>query len=51
MKIMFKWFKRADNKMNRILIPKILIEKYGNEFYIEWYDDGTIKLVPYKKGE
>jgi len=46
MNLIFKWYKKADNKMNRILLPKILIEKYGKNFYIEWYDDGTIKLVP-----
>lgn len=49
MNLIFKWYKKADNKMNRILLPKILVEKYGKNFYIEWYDDGTIKLVPVHK--
>ena len=53
MKLLFRFFKRADKEKNRITIPKVLIEKYGREFYIEYYDDETIKLVPatLKKGE
>ena len=49
MNLIYRWLKKADAKMNRILLPKLLIEKYGNEFYLEWYDDGTILLVPVNK--
>jgi hypothetical protein len=43
--------KRADKEKNRIIIPKFIIDKYGRDFYLEIYDDETIKLVPIKKGE
>ena len=49
MKLLFRFFKKADKNKNRIIIPKVLINKYGYEFYIEYYDDETIKLVPIKK--
>lgn len=49
MKLLFRYFKRADKDKNRIVIPKFLIEKYGHDFYLEFYDDETIKLVPIKK--
>ena len=52
MKLLFKFMKRADKTLNRIIIPKFIIDKYGREFYLEYYDDETIKLVPVnKKGE
>ncbi len=46
MKKIFTFFKRADVSRNRIIIPKIIIDKYGRDFYFEIYDDGTIKLIP-----
>lgn len=49
MKLLFKFMKRADKTLNRIVIPKFIIDKYGREFYLEIYDDETIKLVPIKK--
>lgn len=49
MKLLFKFMKRADKEKNRIIIPKFIIDKYGNEFYLEYYSDETIKLVPVKK--
>lgn len=52
MKVLFRFLKKADKTLNRIVIPKFLIDKYGYEFYLEYYDDETIKLVPVnKKGE
>lgn len=54
MKVLFRFMKRAEKIKNRIIIPKFLIEKYGRDFYLEIYDDETIKLVPAnteKKGE
>lgn len=52
MKPLFRFFKRAEKVKNRIIIPKFLIEKYGRDFYLEIYQDETIKLVPVnKKGQ
>ena len=51
MKILFIFMKKADKDRNRITIPHFLINKYGSEFYLEFYDDETIKLVPVKKEE
>lgn len=45
-----KYFKRADKEKNRIIIPKFIIDKYGREFYLEVFEDGTMKLIP-KKGD
>ena len=42
--------KNADNVMNRVIIPKFFIEKYGRQFYMEIYEDKII-LKPVKKGE
>ena len=44
--LLFRFMKRADKQLNRILIPKIIIDKYGRDYYFEFYDDETIKLVP-----
>lgn len=51
MKKLFSFMKHADKEKNRIIIPKFIINKYGRDFYLEIYDDETIKLVPIKKGE
>lgn len=51
MKKLFTFMKRADKEKNRIIIPKFIIDKYGRDFYLEIYDNETIKLVPIKKGE
>lgn len=37
--------KNADKVMNRIIIPKVFIDKWGRAFYLEMYED-HIKLVP-----
>lgn len=42
--------KNAEKSMNKIVIPKACIQKWGNEFYMEIYND-HIKLIPIKKGE
>lgn len=49
MKQLFRFMKRADKEKNRIIIPKFIIDKYGRDFYLEIYDDETIKLIPVKK--
>lgn len=51
MKKLFTFYKKADKQMNRILIPKIIVEKYGREFYLDVMDDDTIILRPVKKKE
>ena len=51
MKLLFRFMKHADREKNRIIIPKFLVDKYGYDFYIEIYDDETIKLVPVGKGK
>ena len=48
-KMLFRFQKRADLEKNRIIIPKIYIDKYGRDFYLEIYEDGTIKLIPILK--
>lgn len=51
MKKLFTFYKKADKKMNRILIPKFIIEKYGREFYLDVMDNDTIILRPVSKKE
>lgn len=46
MKVLFRFMKRADKKLNRILIPKFIIEKYGRDFYLDILEDGSIRLIP-----
>ena len=48
-KVLFTFMKRADKQLNRILIPKFIIDTYGREFYLEVYNDGTMKLIPKRK--
>lgn len=45
-KVLFRFRKRADKQLNRILIPKFIIDEYGRDFYLEVLDDGTIRLIP-----
>ena len=49
MKLIKKWFKKTDDTRNRMVIPKLLVKKYGREFYLEWYEEDIIKIVPIKK--
>lgn len=51
MKRLFRFYKKADKTMNRILIPKIIINKYGREFFIDIMEDESILLTPIKKEE
>jgi len=44
------YHKKADKTTNKMIIPKALIEQWGNEFYMEIYEDKII-LRPIKKGE
>ena len=42
--------KNAEKDKNRIIIPKFLINQWGNQFYMEIYAD-KIVLKPIKKRE
>lgn len=48
MKLLFRFMKRADKEKNRIIIPKFIIDNFGRDFYLEVYEDGTMKLIPIK---
>ena len=48
-KMLFRFMKRADKQLNRILIPKFVIDNYGRDFYLDVYDDGSMKLTPIQK--
>lgn len=45
--------KNADKEMNRIIIPKFFIDKFGRQFYMEIYEDKIIlkPIIEEKKGE
>ena len=47
---MLKLYKKAEKSKNKIVIPKKFIEKWGNEFYMEIYDN-KIVLKPIKKNK
>lgn len=49
MKVLFRFMKRADKTLNRIVIPKFIIDKFGRDFYMEILEDETIRLIPIKK--
>lgn len=51
MKRLFRFYKKADKTLNRILIPKFVIDKYGREFYFDIMEDETIMLTPKNKEE
>ena len=40
--------KNAEKSMNKIVIPKAFITKWGNQFYMEVYDN-KIVLLPMKE--
>ncbi len=42
--------KNADKTTHKMIIPKTIIEQWGNQFYMEIYKD-KIVLLPIKKGE
>lgn len=44
--MLLRIMKHADKSKNRIVIPKFIIDKFGYDFYMEVYDDGTMKLIP-----
>lgn len=48
---MLVYMKKADKTTNKMIIPKQIIEKWGNEFLMKIYPDKRIELIPIKKGE
>ena len=51
MKPLFTFVKHADKTLNRIVIPKFVIDRFGRDFYLDVLEDGSMKLTPIKKGE
>lgn len=50
--MILRYFKKAEKEKNRIIIPKIMIDKFGNEFILEAnVETGEMILKPIKKGE
>ncbi len=47
-KPIFIFQKNADRTTNKMIIPKIVIEKFGNQYFMEIYEDKII-LIPIKK--
>jgi hypothetical protein len=47
-KMIYSKIKKADKSLNRILIPKKIVDKFGSDFLMEVYEDGTIILKPMK---
>ena len=41
--------KNAERTTNKITLPKVVVEKFGKQFYMEIYED-KIVLIPIKKG-
>ena len=46
-----RYCKKADALLNRLIIPKQVVDKFGREFYMDVYEDGQIILTPIKKKE
>lgn len=44
------YHKKADECLNRVVIPKPLIDKFGRYFYMEVYNDRLV-LKPMKKDD
>lgn len=47
--MLIRYFKRVD-KNNKITLPKVVVDAFGTEFYLEVHEN-KIVLVPLKKGE
>ena len=47
-KAIITYKKTADKEKNRIIIPKVFIDNWGREFFLEVYEN-YIKLIPMKK--
>ena len=49
-KPIMRFQKKADKTTRKMIIPKAIVEQWGNQFYMEIYKD-KIVLLPIKKGE
>lgn len=47
--MLFKFFKRID-KSNKMFMPKVMIDKFGREYYLEIHEDKIILIPTKKKG-
>lgn len=47
-KPILRFYKKAESSQNKIVIPKIAVEKFGREFYLEVHEDKII-LIPIKR--
>lgn len=45
--LLMKFLKKAEKAYGKIVIPKMCLDKFGYEYYLEVYED-YIKLVPVK---
>lgn len=43
--------KNADKSTNKMIIPKAIIEQWGNQFYMEIYQNKIVLKPIKKKGE
>ena len=43
------WQKNADKSLNKISLPKQIVEKYGRCYYLHLMPNGTLILEPIKK--
>lgn len=41
--------KHADKTLNKIIIPKFIIENFSRDFVMKIYEDGTMVLKPIVK--
>lgn len=45
----YRFFKKTQGRLNYIYLPKFVVEKFGNQYYMEVYEDKII-LLPYPQG-
>lgn len=48
-KPIMRLMKNAEKTQGKMVIPKMILEQWGTQFYMEIYED-YIKLIPVKKG-
>lgn len=45
----YRFFKKTQGRLNYIYLPKFVVEKFGNQYYMEVYENKII-LLPYPQG-
>ena len=43
-----RFMKNAEKSMNKIVLPKVCVDKWGYSYYLEVYDN-YMKLIPIRK--